>query len=138
MFLLASRTIFASIIGIASSKLIEKGSKPESFLIETQRFLYFTYGQNLPVEASTSSPLQVQSDLGRAKACKASSSEIVSIVFPAGSDANFLSSSSCFPIWIMGPYLPILAITGFQLTGWIQSSLSVFTLSLPVVSITCS
>jgi hypothetical protein len=62
--------------------------------METNRFLYFIYGQNLPFEAIISSFSRFHIVLGSAKAASASSRVIDSIVFPVGIDAYFLSGSS--------------------------------------------
>jgi hypothetical protein len=99
------------------------------FGIETNRFLYFKYGQNLHIAATTFSHSYSQTSLGSPKQSKASSSVIVSIVFHTGIFANFLSSSSAFQIWISGQYLQSLTITGFQVFGSSPKILSPLALS---------
>jgi hypothetical protein len=55
---------------------------------------------------------------------------MVSIVYHVGIAAYFLSSSSDAQIWIIGPYLHILAMIGFHVFGSVQIDFSEFTLCI--------
>jgi hypothetical protein len=86
--------------GIDCSNVIVYGSNGSShhFGIDTNRFLYFKYGQNLPIAATIFSHSYSPTSLGSPKQSNASWRVIVSIVFQLGIFANFLSSSSAFHI----------------------------------------
>jgi hypothetical protein len=70
------------------------GSNSDAFGIDTNKFLYLRYGQNLPIAAVMFSQSYCPTSLGNLKQSKASDKVIVSIVFSDGIFANFLSSSS--------------------------------------------
>jgi hypothetical protein len=100
MFLLFSNSSFFWIIGIACSSVIVCGSSGSSgfFGIDAKIFLYFKYGQNLPIAAVIFSHSYSHTSLGSAKHCKASSKVIVSKDLSLGMFAYFLSGSSEFQI----------------------------------------
>jgi len=74
------------------------GSNSDALGIETNILLYFKYGQNLQIAAIIFSHSYSQTSLGSLKQSNASSKVNLSIVFPTGIFANFLSSSSASPI----------------------------------------
>jgi hypothetical protein len=118
-------------IGIACSSVIVCGSNgfSGSFGIDAKIFLYFRYGQNLPIAAVIFSHSYSHTSLGRAKHCRASSRVIVSSDLSLGIFAYFLSGSSELQIWMNGQNFPVLAITGFQDFGSSHSVISDMILS---------
>jgi hypothetical protein len=107
-----------------------------SRVIEQNKLSHFTYGPKRHTFAVIIFQLYSHISRGSSRDFKAASSVIVSIVYHVGIAANFLSSSSEDHTWIIGPYLHILAMIGFQLLGSVHIALSEFTLSIhSVVSI---
>jgi hypothetical protein len=85
---------------MACSRVIVCGSSgfSGSFGIDAKMFLYFKYGQNLPIAAVIFSHSYSHTSLGSAKHCNASSRVIVSNDLSLGIFAYFLSGSSEFQI----------------------------------------
>jgi hypothetical protein len=114
---------------MASFNEIEKILYSASFGMEQNSEFRFIYGQKRQILAVIIFQLYSHISRGSSRALRAASNVIVSMVYQLGIATNFFSSSSVDQIWIIGPYLHILAIIVFQVFGSVHMSLSECTLS---------